>query len=402
MSRSRSRSRDRKWDRHRDGGGDRDSHRGRDRDRDRDSHRDRDRGRDRDSHRDRDYGSRNNTRDSYDERDRRGGENRSVYKDRDRDNKVPHNNREYERREDRGQSTPLPVQGKIYPGIIRKVENYGCFVELSGYKQQGLVHISQIAKDKVDDINEVVSINQEVYVKVMKVEYDEMSRRSKLSLSIKYADQYTGADRDPNNIEAELQEKARNYAINSSYANRGPVVLEAVLNTVCTKCGGKGHLATECYNSTGQKYELIEEPEDGNDEDDWTKGIVIKRPPNSVGRGRGATTPAWMKDPSLAGAVTAGNAHRNISKDSSSISGDKHGEKLEKKKQKEEKKMLKKIRKQQRKEMKKADKKSKSKNKKDKKEKHSKSKELEFNGSGDGSGSDESSSSSSSIDDDSI
>ena len=92
--------------------------------------------------------------------------------------------------------------------------------------QKGLVHISQIARDRVENINEVVSAGQEVYVKCMKVEFPNgENARPKISLSMKFADQSSGMDRDPNGIEAELAERSRAYA--GGNQQRGPVELGA-------------------------------------------------------------------------------------------------------------------------------------------------------------------------------
>lgn len=53
-------------------------------------------------------------------------------------------------------------------GTIMKIEAFGAFVEMAGTRFQGLVHISQLAKDRVENINEVVTVNDEVFVKVHK------------------------------------------------------------------------------------------------------------------------------------------------------------------------------------------------------------------------------------------
>ena len=47
-----------------------------------------------------------------------------------------------------------------------KIEAFGAFVEMAGTRFQGLVHISQLAKDRVENISEVVTVNDEVFVKV--------------------------------------------------------------------------------------------------------------------------------------------------------------------------------------------------------------------------------------------
>ena len=55
-------------------------------------------------------------------------------------------------------------------GVIKKIETFGAFMELSGTRFQGLCHISQIAKDRIENPAEVVSIGDDVYVKVIKIE----------------------------------------------------------------------------------------------------------------------------------------------------------------------------------------------------------------------------------------
>lgn len=91
------------------------------------------------------------------------------------------------------------------------------------------------------------------------------------------------------------------------------MTLEAIYNTVCTKCNGKGHLASECFNVGGTTYELIAADEDEvlldhvtqRGDRDIVRGNGIGRgrrqstappsPPHvAMGRGRGATLPSWM------------------------------------------------------------------------------------------------------------
>jgi len=72
--------------------------------------------------------------------------------------------------------------GMIVPGIVTNITNFGAFVDI-GVKQDGLVHISQLANRFVSDPNEVVQINQHVKVKVMDVDV----ARKRIQLSIKEA-----------------------------------------------------------------------------------------------------------------------------------------------------------------------------------------------------------------------
>lgn len=66
-------------------------------------------------------------------------------------------------------------------GKVTGITNFGAFVELSGGKT-GLVHISEVADNYVKDINEHLSVRDEVTVKVINVDQD-----GKIGLSIKKA-----------------------------------------------------------------------------------------------------------------------------------------------------------------------------------------------------------------------
>lgn len=71
--------------------------------------------------------------------------------------------------------------GKILPGIVNNITNFGCFVDL-GIKESGLVHISQLKQGFVSDVNEVVKLHQHVMVKVLEV--DLAKRRIQLSMIV--------------------------------------------------------------------------------------------------------------------------------------------------------------------------------------------------------------------------
>lgn len=74
-------------------------------------------------------------------------------------------------------------EGMIVPGIVTNITNFGCFVDV-GVKQDGLVHISQLANKYVSDPNEVVKLHQHVKVKVMEVDIP----RKRIGLSMKEAE----------------------------------------------------------------------------------------------------------------------------------------------------------------------------------------------------------------------
>ena len=70
--------------------------------------------------------------------------------------------------------------GMVLPGIVTNITKFGCFVDV-GVKQDGMVHISQLANKFVNDPNEVVKLQQHVQVKVMEVDL----ARKRISLSMK-------------------------------------------------------------------------------------------------------------------------------------------------------------------------------------------------------------------------
>jgi protein Tex len=70
--------------------------------------------------------------------------------------------------------------GMILPGIVTNITNFGAFVDV-GVKQDGLVHISQLADKFVSDPNQVIKLHQHVQVRVLEV---DMSRK-RIQLSMK-------------------------------------------------------------------------------------------------------------------------------------------------------------------------------------------------------------------------
>lgn len=71
-------------------------------------------------------------------------------------------------------------EGMVLPGIVTNITNFGCFVDV-GIKENGLVHISQIADRFVKDPTEVVSLHQHVQVRVIGVDRE----RKRVQLSMK-------------------------------------------------------------------------------------------------------------------------------------------------------------------------------------------------------------------------
>lgn len=73
-------------------------------------------------------------------------------------------------------------EGMILPGIVTNITNFGCFVDV-GIKENGLVHVSELADRFVSDPTEVVSLHQHVEVRVLSVD----TSRKRVQLSMKTA-----------------------------------------------------------------------------------------------------------------------------------------------------------------------------------------------------------------------
>lgn len=71
-------------------------------------------------------------------------------------------------------------EGMKLPGIVTNVTNFGCFVDI-GVKENGLVHISELANRFVSDPTEIVSLHQHVEVTVKEVD----QQRKRIALSMK-------------------------------------------------------------------------------------------------------------------------------------------------------------------------------------------------------------------------
>jgi protein Tex len=72
--------------------------------------------------------------------------------------------------------------GMIVPGMVTNITRFGAFVDI-GVKQDGLVHVSEIANRFITDPNEVLKLNDKVLVKVTEVD----AVRKRIALSIKQA-----------------------------------------------------------------------------------------------------------------------------------------------------------------------------------------------------------------------
>ncbi|MAD78210.1 MAG: 30S ribosomal protein S1, partial [Planctomycetaceae bacterium] len=72
--------------------------------------------------------------------------------------------------------------GMIVKGTVTKITNFGVFVELED-NLEGLLHISELSDQKVENPQDVVKVGEEVDVKILRVDIDDR----KIGLSLKRA-----------------------------------------------------------------------------------------------------------------------------------------------------------------------------------------------------------------------
>jgi polyribonucleotide nucleotidyltransferase len=81
-----------------------------------------------------------------------------------------------------------PEVGTIYTGKVVKLMDFGAFVNFFG-KRDGLVHVSQMASERVNHPKDILKEGQEIKVKLL-----EIDNRGKVRLSMKVVDQETGLE----------------------------------------------------------------------------------------------------------------------------------------------------------------------------------------------------------------
>jgi polyribonucleotide nucleotidyltransferase len=81
-----------------------------------------------------------------------------------------------------------PEVGTIYTGKVANIVDFGAFVTFMPGKD-GLVHVSEIKNERVENVRDVLSEGQEVKVKLL-----EVDQRGKVRLSMRLVDQETGEE----------------------------------------------------------------------------------------------------------------------------------------------------------------------------------------------------------------
>ena len=169
-------------------------------------------------------------------------------------------------------SGELPQLYSVHKGTVARIQPFGAFVRIDNYGD-GLVHVSQLCAYRVEDPNDVVDVGQKVYVKVV-----EHREANKVSLSMKVVDQATGEDLDPANRDYQARGEG-----GGGRRGNAPIRAGDEVDPVEAMRKGTADPRNQRFASGGD-YELVEDE-------------PAPPPPAAepIGRGRGATMPAWMQ-----------------------------------------------------------------------------------------------------------
>jgi len=271
-----------------------------------------------------------------------------------------------------------PPPNTVQKGTVTRIEPYGCFVQLQQYRARGLVHKSQLAQYRVDSVEDAVSLNDTVYVKVVDVqrEQDEDSGkvRHRISLSMKFASQDDGTDLDPSGEKAAEDMARRGGGGEGGRGGQGGGDLGMVQNEAATALernlgstigmasaidpmaamrsqrgakvvlrGGaaaaSGGVGDGSSGPTFNGYALVDDDEGEPDMPPplltaaAAPGAAVEETVKPKGRGRGTTLPAWMtRDEGPVGAPKESDRSRSRSKSDDSSSSSSYDRRRRKKK----------------------------------------------------------------------
>ena len=200
----------------------------------------------------------------------------------------------------RSSSVNLPKEGSIERGQVVRIEPYGAFVQFlrDEYSHvRGLVHISQISAVRLDRVEDALSLNDTVWVKVMEIiapppPPQDGSDRYKIRLSMKNVAQDGSALETAAEMEAQQQvsqaiEQNLSSSIGMGFA-RDPMAA-----LVGSTSGNRLVLKKDQQSSTLiNGYALVDDTEGELPVEE--QHVTEEEPVKPMGRGRGTTLPAWM------------------------------------------------------------------------------------------------------------
>jgi len=196
---------------------------------------------------------------------------------------------------------PPPTVGEIWDGEIVRIESYGAFCSFGGQHHkrqrrawQGLVHISQLSESRVEKVEDVVDRGDNVWVKVLEVERQEPANsRYRIKLSMKDVSQ------DGNKLDLQQLRDQKEQVKNQLETNLNSMIGMGVAIDPMERLVLKND--SRNTNTFRGGYTLVGddegEPESQNHtinttNTNATDSNTVRTAP--MGRGRGATLPAWM------------------------------------------------------------------------------------------------------------
>ena len=111
-----------------------------------------------------------------------------------------------------------PKVGEIYEGEVKRIQPFGAFVEILPNKD-GLVHISDMSKDFVKDVNEVVKIGDKIQVRVKEI--DDLGRIN-LSMILDPAEDNEKKERRRNDRPRRFDRRNQGYQKRGGHRSTGP------------------------------------------------------------------------------------------------------------------------------------------------------------------------------------
>ena len=185
-----------------------------------------------------------------------------------------------------------PNVGDILEGTIARVEPYGAFCRLlDGRRLQGLIHISQLmAGQRVERVEDVVSVEDHVWVKVLNVEMDPSTQRWRIQLSRKDVSQDgmatdLGLEQQRKENQRDQLEASLNSSIGMGVA-RDPMADRLIMKNAGSS---RGAVFRGGYSLVGDDEGEPDRPPAAVDAETSVTSRVAP-----MGRGRGTTLPAWM------------------------------------------------------------------------------------------------------------
>ena len=90
--------------------------------------------------------------------------------------------------------------GKIYDGVVTRIVPFGAFVDL-GAGKEGLLHISKISSKRVEKVEDVLAIGDEIRVKV-----SEIDNQGRINLNMKDLEAHENNEESNNEEQKEVKE----------------------------------------------------------------------------------------------------------------------------------------------------------------------------------------------------